>query len=107
MIVIQTVLSCLKWKKYNFKRSGRFSQIYTEEASNVSAYLETSGQFTTYKIVKSTMYRRQGRSFLPLPATHQQLEIPLHWRVTMPGSKFLFSERTTLTKLATLTVVAL
>ncbi|KRZ71904.1 hypothetical protein T10_2445 [Trichinella papuae] len=72
-----------------FSSSGRFSQIYTEEASSVSADLETSAQFTTYKNVKSAMYRRQGRSFSPLPATHQQLEIPLHWRATMSGSKFL------------------
>ncbi|KRX36617.1 hypothetical protein T06_16819, partial [Trichinella sp. T6] len=46
-------------------------QINHEEASSVSADLETAGQFPTYKSVKTVMYRRRVQKFPRLPPTRQ------------------------------------
>ncbi|XP_003369569.1 conserved hypothetical protein [Trichinella spiralis] len=64
-------------------------QIYHEEASSASADLETAGQFPTYKSVKTVMYRKRAKKFPRLPPTRQQLEIPLHWRMTKSDRRFL------------------
>ncbi|KRY45208.1 hypothetical protein T03_1233 [Trichinella britovi] len=64
-------------------------QIYHEEASSASADLETAGQFPTYKSVKTAMYRKRAKKFPRLPPTRQQLEIPLHWRMTKSDRRFL------------------
>ncbi|KRY45844.1 hypothetical protein T03_1679 [Trichinella britovi] len=46
-------------------------QIYHEEASSASADLETSGQFPTYKSVKTAMYRKRAQKFPRFPPTLQ------------------------------------
>ncbi|KRX82876.1 hypothetical protein T06_2225, partial [Trichinella sp. T6] len=51
-------------------------QIFYEEASSASADLETASQFSTYKSVKTAMYRKRAQKFPRLPPTRQQLEIP-------------------------------
>ncbi|KRX33154.1 hypothetical protein T06_14506 [Trichinella sp. T6] len=49
-------------------------QINHEEASSVSADLETAGQFPTYKSVKTVMYRRRVQKFPRLPPTRQNCD---------------------------------
>ncbi|KRZ70451.1 hypothetical protein T10_11660 [Trichinella papuae] len=76
-------------KKNDAEEMKPISQIYSEEANSASVDLETAWQFPTYKNVKTAMYIRWAKRFPLLPATHQQLEIPPHWRVTKSGRQFL------------------